>query len=165
MQVVLVGQLLAGGDIPRRDDPDSPVDVLRLAVRIAAVVDKHRRAEAVDHLAAISRAEQIGDEAVLVALTSASSLLKRGPSYSIDGGAFSNPAASYSSRRHEWTKSESSGQKPLKNRSNEWNVVFGEEIRKGNSPDLRPPVASWNITNYRVVGVKTLAQPGEKRVV
>jgi len=70
MEVVLVGQFLAGGDVTRRDDPDSPVEVFRLAVRFAAMVDEHCRTEAIDDLATISCTEEIGYEAVLVALVS-----------------------------------------------------------------------------------------------
>ena len=49
VQVVLVGQFFAGGDVANGRDEDAAVFILLgLAVGVAAVVDEHGGAEAVD---------------------------------------------------------------------------------------------------------------------
>ena len=89
MKIVLIGQLLARSDVAGRDHPNAAVEVLCLAVWIAAVVDEHRRPEAVYHLTTISGAEQIGDKAVLVPLIGLI-LREARPVVLDDRGAFSD---------------------------------------------------------------------------
>lgn len=64
INVVIVGQLLAVGDIPQSDDPNPPIDLICLTVWIAGMIDESRHAEAInDRLAAI-HAEQVGNVAI-----------------------------------------------------------------------------------------------------
>ena len=66
MEVVLVGELLAGGDVADGGDEDVSVGVLRgLAVGVATVVEEHGHSEAVDDGVAAA-VEEVGDGASLV---------------------------------------------------------------------------------------------------
>src|ERR1035441_4153654 len=66
VQVVLVGEFFAGGDVADGGDEDAALFVLLgLAVGVAAGVDEHGGAETVDDFSAAG--EEVGDEAVLVA--------------------------------------------------------------------------------------------------
>jgi hypothetical protein len=66
VEAVVVGNLLAGDDVAQSRDPDSSVLLDTLAVGIATVIDKHRRAMAVDDDRAVSESKQVGDGGVLV---------------------------------------------------------------------------------------------------
>ena len=68
IEVVLVDQFFAGGDVADGADEDSTARLLALAVGRAGVVEEHRRSKAVDYIAVVPEAEDIGDDAVGVAL-------------------------------------------------------------------------------------------------
>ncbi len=66
VEVVLVGELLAGCDVADSGDEDPSADVFALAVWIAGVIDEHRSSEAINDHSVVSTTEEIRDEAVLI---------------------------------------------------------------------------------------------------
>ncbi len=125
----------------------SSADVLGLAVRIAGVIDEHRRAEAVDHVA-VSGAEQVRDKAVLVALIclilgEAWPVILESPCFPYEC------AASCSSRQHGWTKSESSGQGSSRTHSECVDFEAEEHASGGAKKVFFYKPAMLNITNLR----------------
>lgn len=67
-KVVLIGQLFADGNIPNGDNKNPPLMVLGLAIRIARVIDKHRRAKAINNRSAIAATKKISDKPIFIAL-------------------------------------------------------------------------------------------------
>src|SRR6185312_7204004 len=60
IEVVVVAEFFACLDVLRRDDPDVPVDLIRLAIRVTGMVDECGDASAVDDVHAVVKAEQVG---------------------------------------------------------------------------------------------------------
>jgi hypothetical protein len=60
-EVVLVGQLFVGRDVPNCPDKHPSVDAFRLAVGIARVIDEHGNTKAIDHRSIVGTAEEIRD--------------------------------------------------------------------------------------------------------
>src|SRR5262249_54859675 len=59
VNVVVVGELFAGRNIPQRNNPNALIDLVGLAVGLAGVVDEGGHAEAVDYSLAVFHAEQV----------------------------------------------------------------------------------------------------------
>jgi hypothetical protein len=70
IEVVLVDELLVGGDIADGTNVDAALVLLSAAVGVAGVVEEHGGAEAVDDLALVTEAEEVGDGALGIALVS-----------------------------------------------------------------------------------------------
>lgn len=68
VEIVIVRQFFARRDIPQGNDPYAAVPLVRLAVWIARVIDKHRRTVTVDHRRSIAYAEKVGHRRVLITL-------------------------------------------------------------------------------------------------
>ena len=68
VEVVLVDQLFIGGDVADGADEDTTARLFGLAVGGAGVVEEHGGAEAVDDVALVAEAEEVGDGTVGVAL-------------------------------------------------------------------------------------------------
>ena len=60
-QVVLVGQFFPSGNVADRKDKHPPIHVVRFAVRVTGVIDKHGDPKPVDHRLVDSTAEQVGN--------------------------------------------------------------------------------------------------------
>ncbi len=67
VEVVLVDELFAGGDVAGCGDEDAAFAVFGFAVVVAGVIEEHAGAEAVDDFSFFSEAEEVGDDAVGVA--------------------------------------------------------------------------------------------------
>jgi hypothetical protein len=62
VEAVVVGDFGVGGDVAQGGDPDAAVFVFAgFAVAVAAVVDEHGGAEAVDDNGAVAQSKEIGD--------------------------------------------------------------------------------------------------------
>src|ERR1700751_3917897 len=59
IEVIVVGQLFAGGDVTQRQDPDVLVEFVGLAIGIAAMINESRHAVAVHYVLALTDAEQV----------------------------------------------------------------------------------------------------------
>src|SRR5215472_6795556 len=59
VNVVVVGELLAGRYIPQRNNPNALIELIRLAVGLAGVIDKGGHAEAVDYSLAVIHSEPV----------------------------------------------------------------------------------------------------------
>ena len=81
IQAIIVGNLLARGDVLDGRDPHAAAHFAGLAVGVATVVDEHRHAVAVDDHRAVAESKEIGDGRVLVG-ASASAFVMRRPVYS-----------------------------------------------------------------------------------
>src|SRR5579871_2856051 len=68
VQIVFIRQLFARRDVTDSHHEYSSLVILRLAIRVARVVNEHRRSKAVDYLPVISTAEQVGHEAIFIPL-------------------------------------------------------------------------------------------------
>src|SRR5580658_2125669 len=66
IQAIVVGDLVARGDVANRRNPDAAIGLFGFAVGIAAVIDKHGRAVAVDDDRAVAESKQVGDGRILV---------------------------------------------------------------------------------------------------
>lgn len=66
-QAIIVGNFFARGDIANRAYPNVPINFIRLAVRIAGMIDKHRHAVSVDDLGSIADRKEISDRFAIVA--------------------------------------------------------------------------------------------------
>ena len=60
VDVVVVGEFLAGGDVAKSNDPDVIVNLVGFAVRLAGVIHERRHAKAIDHRLAVVHAIQVG---------------------------------------------------------------------------------------------------------
>lgn len=60
VQVVVVAELFTGSDVADRHDPDPAILFFCLAVRVAGVVEKHRRAMPIDDGCAVTNAKKVG---------------------------------------------------------------------------------------------------------
>ena len=67
IEAVVVGNLLAGGNVPDGLDPDAAVHFAGLAVGVATMVDEHGRTVAVDDDGTVTESKEIGNDRVLVA--------------------------------------------------------------------------------------------------
>ena len=68
VQVVVIGQLFACGDVANRRNPYPAANLFGFAIGIAGVVDEHRGAVAVDDLFAVAQAEEVGRQRILIFL-------------------------------------------------------------------------------------------------
>ena len=66
VEAVVVSDFGIGGDVAEGGDPDAAIFFGSLAVPVAAMVDEHGRAEAVDNNCAVSESKEIGDGVVRV---------------------------------------------------------------------------------------------------
>ena len=66
VEAVVVGDFAVGGDVAEGDDPDVAVVFGGLGVAVAAVVDEHGAAEAIDDGCAVAESKEVGDGVVLV---------------------------------------------------------------------------------------------------
>src|SRR5581483_5858588 len=60
VQVVVVTQFFARGNVPLGDDPDPSFDLVGLTIRIAAMIDERGQAIAVDDVLAVVQSKEIG---------------------------------------------------------------------------------------------------------
>src|SRR6185437_14352867 len=66
VEVVVVGEFFAGGDVANGFNPDATSNFVGFAIRVAGVVEEHGHSVAVDDDGAVADAEQIGGWRVLV---------------------------------------------------------------------------------------------------
>ncbi len=87
VKAIVVAKLFSRSNVPDRRDPNAPVNLLSLAVRVAGVVDEHGGSVSIDDLRAVPNGKQIGDRFIFVAKVGLV-LIDQGPGIFHDARAF-----------------------------------------------------------------------------